>query len=82
MWTTFQLTNTATVFAEDLYNHPNKIAWLMKWLNICIKRYKYSELKRILKKDENGNSYVLKYMPEFVSLDDVLLNKMLIEENY
>ncbi|NMA49186.1 MAG: hypothetical protein GX947_05375 [Tissierellia bacterium] len=24
----------------------------------------------------------MKYMPEFVSLDDVLLNKMLVEENY
>ena len=79
---TNELWIVATVFAEDLYNHPNKIAWLMKWLNICIKRYKYSELKRILKKDENGNSYVLKYMPEFVSLEDVLLNKILVEENY
>jgi DNA-directed RNA polymerase specialized sigma24 family protein len=78
---TNELWVVATVFAEDLYNHPNKIAWLMKWLNICLKRYKYSEVKRIRKKDENGDNYVLKYMPEFIPLDDVLLNKLVVEEN-
>lgn len=56
----------ATIKAELLYEHPNKIAWLYSVLDLCIKKF-FSKHKR-----------EVQTMP----LDEALLNKLAIEEDY
>ncbi|SNS67606.1 RNA polymerase sigma factor, sigma-70 family [Anaerovirgula multivorans] len=59
----------ATYKAKDLYEHPNKIAWLYTGLNFCIKRYRTRSISRIQKRTENGQM-----ITEIGSIETVPIN--------
>lgn len=63
----------ATLKVDEVFNHPNKIAWLCRVLDFCIKRILYRNVMRLKKNEvcvKSDSSFDDKYKKiDFVSID-------------